>query len=198
MAYSDFTVLASVVKELALSLEERQDLFVRVAEIPPSEALQTLLDEHVPLAQALNTEKARSEMLIAPILWEVRLRKDRTISLFSGVDFDVDPARGLKGVCDFLLSRSPEQFFVRAPVVAIVEAKNEDMKRGIAQCAAELVAAQIFNEREGAALPSVFGAVTTGNLWKFLQLTGSTLAIDRREYHIERIGKILGILLSVC
>ncbi len=195
MAYSEFLKIETAVKDLQLILDERTDLFIATEEVAPSEGLRALLEEHVPLALALNTEKARSEMIIAPVLWE--LRKQRPIGLFSGVEFNVDQSKGLNGVCDFLLSRDPEQFFVRAPVAAIVEAKNEDFKRGLAQCAAEMVAARMFNEREGSQMPAIYGAVTTGNLWKFLRLRSDRLSIDRREYHIDRIAKILGILLAI-
>lgn len=119
------------------------------------------------------------------------------VNLFSGVDFPVDATQGLDGVCDFLLAQSPELFFISAPVVAIVEAKNENMKAGLGQCTATMVAAQLFNAREGTGLTTIYGAVTTGNVWKFLTLEGNTLCIDLPEYHIERVSKILGVLLAM-
>jgi hypothetical protein len=196
MAYSDFT-LSEVARQLHLTIEEQHNLFTPVAEVAPSEYLQVFLEESLPLALALSTEKARSEMIIAPLLVEVRRRMQRHISLFSGVDFAVDTAQGLTGTCDFLLSRSREQLFVRAPVLIIVEAKNENIKAGLGQCGATMVAAQLFNARENPDLMRVYGAVTTGNLWKFLQLEGTTLYIDSPEYYIEHIAKILGILLTM-
>jgi hypothetical protein len=77
----------------------------------------------------------------------------------------------------------------------IVEAKNENLKGALGQCAAGMVAAQLFNEREGHPIPTLFGVATTGSLWQFLKLRGKTLTINRREYHIERIAKIVGILM---
>jgi len=44
--------------------------------------------------------------------------------LFSGVDFTIDPAQGLAGVCDYVITRSPEQYFIKAPVLMLVEAKK--------------------------------------------------------------------------
>jgi len=85
--------------------------------------------------------------------------------------------------------------FITAPIVVIVEAKNENLKGALGQCAAEMVAAQLFNEREGHPIPTLFGVATTGSLWQFLKLRGKTLTIDRREYHIERVAKIVGILM---
>ena len=196
MAYRDFT-WQKVTKQFGLAIDERHDLFASIPEVTPSDQLRAILAENVSLALAISTEKARSELIIAPLLVEVRKLVDRRIGFFSGVDFTVDVARGLNGVCDFLLTQSPEQLFIRAPVVAIVEAKNENFKACLAQCSAELVAAQVFNEREGTGVTIVFGAVTTGNNWKFLRLEGATVSIDRAEYHIERVGKILGVLLHM-
>lgn len=196
MAYSDFT-LQEVVQRFQLVLEEQRNLFAAVPEVEPGDFLRTLLEENVPLALALSTEKARSELMIAPVLVEVRKLARRQISLFSGADFTVDATQGLTGVCDFLLARSREQFFIRAPIVVIVEAKNENFKTGMGQCSATMVAAQVLNMREGTGPSTIYGAVTTGNVWKFLQLEGNTLLIDLPEYHIERVGKILGILLAM-
>ncbi|MFM8005054.1 MAG: hypothetical protein ACKO86_08930, partial [Dolichospermum sp.] len=91
-------------------------------------------------------EKARSEMIITPILLEVRRKANYQISLFSGTDFNVDIERGLNGYCDFVISRSKEQLTINAPVLIIVEAKNENIKGGLGQCAAAMLAAQLFNE----------------------------------------------------
>ena len=96
-------------------------------------------------AGAINTEKARSELLFAPILLEVRRHLQYQISLFSGVDFNVAPEKGLAGFCDFILSRSTERYFIVSPVVTIVEAKNENIKSGLRQCVAEMMVAQIAN-----------------------------------------------------
>jgi hypothetical protein len=98
---------------------------------------------------------------------------------------------------DFLVSRDPEQLFVKAPVVTIVEAKKEDINNGLGQCVATLVAAQIFNERKGLIIPDLLGTVTTGSAWKFLKLSGKSLSIDLDEYTIKDAPKILGILSAV-
>ena len=46
-------------------LHERSDLFAQVAEVTLSDYLSMTLKENVPLALAINTEKARSELIIA-------------------------------------------------------------------------------------------------------------------------------------
>ena len=116
------------------------------------------------------------------------------ITAASGIDFNVDASQGLTGFCDFLLSRSSEQQFLTAPLVAVVEAKNENLKSGLGQCVSSLVAAGVFNAREGSNIARVHGVVTTGTLWRFLTLEGTALTLDQREYHIDRLTKVLGIL----
>jgi hypothetical protein len=195
MAYSHFT-LPQVIKTFNLELQEVLDLYHSIPPVDPSPELQHILTENIPLALAINTEKARSEFLIAPILLELRRRSPVTISLFSGTEFTINADQGLSGFCDYLISLSPQQLVITAPVVAIVEAKNEDLKAGLGQCIAELVAAQQFNQQENHPFCPLYGVVTSGELWKFLQLTDHTIAIDLNNYEIHRIDKILGILLS--
>jgi hypothetical protein len=79
-------------------------------------------------------------MIVAPTVLEVKRILNRQISVFSGTDFTVDSAIGLSGVCDFLISRSPEQFDIEAPAVVIVEAKRDNLNIGLGQCIAEMVA----------------------------------------------------------
>lgn len=193
MAYSDFS-LAKARDTFDLRFEENRDLFASVAPIAPSEMLRTILSDYLPLATAIATEKARSEFLIAPILAEVRRQLDNRISLFSGSEFSVDPSQGLQGFCEYIISASPEQLLITAPVLMIVEAKRENIIGGLGQCIAAMVAAQKFNQRENQEIRKIYGVVTTGTNWKFLTLLDATVVIDRVEYFINQIDKILGIL----
>lgn len=90
----------------------------------PSALLQETLRYNVPIASAMGTEKARSELIIAPVLLELKRVARPDISLFSGVELTVDPNVGLAGICDSLISASPEQFFVEAPLVSMVPPKR--------------------------------------------------------------------------
>ena len=133
-------------------------------------------------------------MIFAEILVELREHYDRRISLFSGIDFSVDAEKGLIGVCDFLVSLSPVQFSLEAPVIVLVEAKNAEPKLGLGQCVAEMVAAQRFNAERENDIPCIYGASTTGTEWYFLKLEGRKLQIDMVYYQIVQYDKILGIL----
>ena len=193
MAYRNFT-LAKVKEDFGLTVDETQDLFADIEAIKPSEILIVTLQEYISLATAIGTEKARSEFLIAPILTEVRRQLNYQISLFSGTDFNVDIEKGLIGYCDFLISASREQFFISAPVISIVEAKNENIIGGLGQCVAEMVAAQMFNQRKEIDIPVIYGVVTSGTAWRFLTLSENTVCIDLMEYYINQVEKILAIL----
>lgn len=199
MAYSDFT-LTSITKAFNLSIRDRVDMFSTVAEVQISPLLKETLQENVPLALASNTEKSRSEMIISPILIELRKQSNHQISLFSGIDFTVDPEKGLNGNCDYIISRSAELLLLRSPVVMLVEAKKENLNAGLGQCIAEMLAARVYNEREQNQSMNqtepIFGVVTSGTNWRFLKLEKQFISIDLDEYYLSNIGKILGILLS--
>ncbi len=197
MSYSNFD-LKSVKQKLGVDLREQEGLFAGTPAVAVSPFLQEILHENVPLARAINTEKARSELIIANVLVEVRKILKHQISLFSGIEFNVDKEKGLNGFCDFIISASQEQLLLNSPVVTIVEAKNENIIGGLGQCIAEMVAAQLFNEAEGVkGISKIYGVVTTGTAWKFLCLQGVDVAIDLDEYSIDHPGSILGILLAM-
>jgi hypothetical protein len=143
---------------------------------------------------ASNSEKARSKMIIFPILIDLRRQLKERINLFSGRDFDVDSERGLNGICDFIISNSPEILFVSAPVITLVEAKKENITAGLGQCVAEMLAARIFNQRTRNEVSTIYGGVTTGSIWKFMKLDGSVISIDLTGYYLKDVNKILGIL----
>ena len=196
MAYSNFT-LETAQKTFQLDTVRSIGLFSEIEPVDPSAYLKMGLTRKAALAAAIGTEKARSEMIIADVLVELLEHFERSISLFSGIDFNVDPEKGLTGVCDFLVSLSPEQFYLEAPVIILVEAKNLDLKLGIGQCVAEMVAAQHFNTEKGNDISYVYGASTTGIDWQFFKLEEKCLHIDMATYTLERCDRILGILSSM-
>ncbi|MEB3177555.1 MAG: hypothetical protein VKL59_00715 [Nostocaceae cyanobacterium] len=194
MPYSEFSI-RKVKQTFGLTTVEGSRFLPEIAPIKPSATLTDFLAESLPLAIATGTEKARSELIISPVLVEVRKIQQRKISLFSGTDFTVEPNSGLSGVCDFLISRSPEQLEIEAPVLVIVEAKKADLNAGIGQCIAEMVAAQKFNEINNQSISTIYGSVSSGTTWRFLQLEGRTVMIDLTDYPLPPVEQILGILV---
>ncbi|NJN30015.1 MAG: hypothetical protein HC824_05870 [Synechococcales cyanobacterium RM1_1_8] len=193
MAYSDFTQ-AKLEASFGLSFSQTSSLIAGVEAIATSDYLQQTMQRNLPLATAINTEKIRSELLIAPILVELKTLFP-SISFFSGTEFNVDAAQGLNGYCDFLISRDPDQLNIKAPVAIIFEAKREDLNAAIPQCAAAMVAAQRFNQNHGIERGSIYGAVTTGSVWRFLKLEGEHVTLDLNEVYLNPLGQLMGSLV---
>ena len=196
MAYSNFTI-EEVLKTFQLETDEAADISSEIESIVPSEHLTTTLSRNVPLALAIGTEKAKSELIVTNVLVELREKFEQRISLFSGIDFNVDVEKGLTGVCDFLISLSPVQYYLEAPIIILVEAKKDEPTTGFGQCIAEMLAAQHFNTQKGNDIPVIYGASTTGTIWQFLKLEGQQLYIDKVPYSIGQCDKILGVLVSM-
>ena len=194
MSYSQFTI-DKAKRDLAIAIVEGVRFFPETTvSINPSSRLEKILED-LPWAVAVGTEKARSEVIINPVLLEMRRILNREISVFSGEQFDVDVNAGLNGVCDFLISRSPEQLIIEAPTIVVVEAKKADLKLGLGQCIAEMVAMQRFNEAYKQPIKTVYGCITSGTQWRFLKLESKIVTIDLNDYPLPPIEQILGFLI---
>ena len=165
-------------------------------DIPGKSPSEWLLDTlKINKQTPLMSEKSRSEGLIRPILLELLKANTDYFTLFSGETFHVDTNFGLTGECDFLLSLSSETDFIQTPVFALVEAKKKSIEEGLGQCAAQMIAAYIFNQKAGQEISIIYGCVSTGEVWKFLKLEESVLTIDKEKYYEKfELEKILGIL----
>lgn len=193
MAFSDFKY-PEVLQVFSLSETGLVNLFAKVSTVSPRAVSMEALSLGSELALATNSEKARSEWLIAPILADFWGRYGGRISLFSGIEFNADAEHGLTGFCDFIIGRTPQLPRLHAPIVMIFEAKRDNIMDGLGQCIAAMVGAQRFNKGEGNPIDPIYGCVTTGSLWKFLHLAGSTVTLDSVEYSLAQVDKILGIL----
>ena len=192
-SYSEFT-LQSV--ESSFGIVARTDtLFANVFQVIVPDWLRELLirTSQVPLV----SEKARSELIVMPVLLACRELSNNTISIFSGSRMDVDPEQGLQGECDFVLSRSPPVPELRAPLIAIVEAKKNDVESGLGQCVAQMIAARMLNAETHQQIPAVYGCVTTGEVWQFLRLDGSIAIIDRSRFYIDNVAGVLGMFQTI-
>ncbi|ABG51940.1 conserved hypothetical protein [Trichodesmium erythraeum IMS101] len=194
MSYSQFN-LETVEQTFGLNILESLELFATIPEVKISDFLKQCLQYNTPIALEIATEKARSEMIITPILIELKKQFESNISLFSGREFNVDSQLGLIGYCDFIISKSPSQLIIKSPVAIILEAKNDNIQSGLGQCIAEMVAAQIFNRRQNKNY-TIYGCVTTGTNWKFMKLFDQVVRVDPNEYFLNNIGKLMGILRS--
>jgi hypothetical protein len=192
MAYNNFT-LESVKDRFDLQLMNNRFCELFPISEPQSEFL-TIFDESFSLAEVAKSEKAKSELLVSPILVQARRLVDRQVQLFSGEEFNVDQEKGLNGFCDFLFSKSENQFTIDVPVLMLVEAKRGEIESGLGQCVAEMVAAQSYNQLKNRSIPVIYGCVTSGTLWQFLKLEDTKVTIDPTNYLVTPVQKILGIL----
>lgn len=196
MAYSDFTTLESALQ--AFDLAERDSRLF--ADIPPfvmSNWLRETLARAVEVGLYSANEKARSEFIVAPILLEIASRNENRVALHSGKNLNVDPERGLNGECDFFLTRSQPSRTIQAPICALVEAKRGDIELGLGQCVAQMVGARLFNERKNTVSPKMYGCVTSGEDWQFMEIVGDDVIIENARYYLNQVEQILGVLQTI-
>jgi hypothetical protein len=192
MGYSDFT-LEMLRHQFGMTVRDRV-LFETVGDLVPSGWLRESLERGA--APAVVSEKARGEFIVAPILIECCDRLPPGINIFSGVTLNAEPEKGLTGECDFVLARSASKYALQSPLMLILEAKKHDIDLGLGQCAAQMLAACRFNERDGKHLPYLYGCVTNGHSWHFLKLQGNDLQLHPERFGIEEVSKILWFLVE--
>lgn len=193
MSYTDFDI-PRVERELGLKVKIRE-LFWQTEFIEPPDWLNETLRRGA--SNALISEKARSEFLVAPILMAVKEINDNRLQIFSGQTLNVDANLGLTGECDFILSKTEPTPVLREPIMAVVEAKKNDIELGLGQCIAQMFASKIFNFRREKNFQEIFGCVTTGETWQFLKLEEDYVLIDTNKFFISEIGRILGVFKSI-
>ncbi len=191
-SYSKFT--ESDIERLGLRIQKKK-FFPTLADLPPGLALQAVVAMMDKLH--LGTEKAKAEHLVAPVLLDIFSKNQQRVAYFSGYNFDVDPASGLAGFCDYVFTRDVDALSIEAPVFCIVEAKNENLDAGESQCFAEMRAAQLFNERKKLPQPAIYGCITDGERWRFYQLIKNTINRDPETFFIVNLPRLLGALQHV-
>ena len=194
MAYSKFNDLRKLVQQFGLSTE-RDALFpTDLITIQPSSWLKETIDLAFDLL-GVDSEKERSERLVTPVLTEIAKINKGQITIYSGHELNVDKSLGLNGECDYLLSLGKKVLdYVDTPIFSIVEAKKQDMELGTAQCTAQLIGAQRYNEADGKKIPFLYGAATDGIKWRFIKLENTVLTIEPNYYVVENLPKLLGVL----
>ncbi|MBD2438671.1 hypothetical protein [Nostoc sp. FACHB-110] len=146
LAYDSADILA----EFGVTLNNTSLQLPQQLPIDP-EPLRIELQENLTLVDPVS-EIARREALIFPIL--------KTICKFIQVPLKIEyPVRvnnWLRGSFDY--------FIPTAQNLLVIEAKNADLARGFTQLAVELIALDQWTD---STVPMLYGAVTTGDTWKF-------------------------------
>ncbi len=192
-SYSDFGV-ADLREKFGLK-DKKQALCLDGNLLPISDWLQTALEMQKELP--VGTEKAKSELIITPVLLELRSKNKTKFTFFSGYTFDVDKEKALTGRCDYLLIKDAQSVDIESPIIGIFEAKDDNVDRWIGQCGAEMYAARLFNQQTHTNIEIIYGGVTNGYEWLFLKLEGDTLYIDTARYSIENPNKLLAALQTM-
>jgi hypothetical protein len=193
MAYSKYKNIKKVADKFDLTIQPGELFPKDLPLIEPSEwLLQTL---EMMSEQGYDTEKERSERLIAPIFAEYRHRNKNKLTIYSGHELNVDPKNDLNGECDFLMALGDKVLeFLDTPIFSIVEAKKQDFDLGLGQCTAQMIGAQKYNEMDGKPTPFIYGATTDGVKWRFMKLKNKTLTIDKEYYQLGLLPRLLTVL----
>jgi hypothetical protein len=192
-SYSTFTY--NDLEKLGLDIKEKSLFAQDIPPVQPSAALLQTLKMNLDVPAA--TEKAKSELIITPILSHLRLANIDKFTFFSGYKFDVDKQKGLQGFCDYIITKATQTPYIKHPILAMVEAKNENIESGIPQCIAEMYAAQIFNNTHKNAPTKIYGTVTNAYNWIFLVIDDNKIIIDNKRYFIDNLPDLLGVLTKI-
>jgi hypothetical protein len=199
MAYTDFR-LEEVLEKFSLSLVEA-DLFHISNDIHPSRWLFETLAKGRKFAQIASSEKAKSEFIIAPTLLEIESHYPEQIAIYSGKNLDAERANGLYGECDFIIGKGAVSAIITTPIIAMVEAKRDNLENGLGQCAAQMYGAILYNKKhnygQDALTEKVYGCVTTGDLWQFMKLENKLLTIDRHVIYLNELDRILSCFNAI-
>lgn len=191
MTYSDYTLLQ--IEENFGIKNQVISLFEEVQEVAPSAWLTNFLQ--IAKELPVRSEKAKSEMIVMPILIELRNNNDKYFTIYSGDHLNVDDK--LKGECDFIISKDTHSFEVNYPIIQVVEAKKNDVEIGVPQCAAQMLGAKKYNEKRGNTQNNIiYGCVTTGDNWLFMRLTDK-IEIDDKKYYLGNLNLLLGVFQSI-
>lgn len=132
----------------------------------------------------LTSETARREVIVAPVLLEVCNYTHSKLK----IEYPIVVSDQLKGTLDYYI-QSKQGFLV-------VEAKNADLSRGFTQLAVELIALDQWTTSEASKTPIIYGAVTTGDIWKF----GQFYRIEKQivqDINLYRVPADLETLLRI-
>lgn len=167
--------------ELGVKLESQNLNLPRALRSPQFlSALEARINRGLQLID-VTTEMARREILISPILFEVCSLVNQKIK----IEYAVNVSNWLRGNLDYLIQSESQ--------LLVIEAKNADIARGFVQLGAELIA---LDQWTNSTTPMIYGAVTTGDVWKFGFLDRSN-KILYRDTNVYAVPANLALLVSI-
>lgn len=126
----------------------------------------------------MNSEMARREFLIAPVLSEVIHYTGARVY----VEYSVKASDSLQGSLDYLFKTEQQ--------LLVIEAKHGDLQRGFHQLMAELAALDL---KKTTAANHLYGIVSMGDVWQFgrLDRESKTIIQDTEHYGVPMNTELL-------
>jgi hypothetical protein len=155
-------------------------------EINEIKRLQTTFYQNIPKI-TLNSEMAKRDFMIAPVLWEII----RHVKAKINVEYPIEIDEKLGGLLDYLIRSEQE--------IIIIEAKKGDIDKGFNQLIAELIALDKY-QRDNESPKFLYGAVSIGELWRFgiLKRMEKNILRDLHTYRVpEDIESIFSIIIGI-
>jgi len=194
-SFSDYFNLShpveEIVAELGYQIQVEEIKFPILANIDMTVIHQLIKSYHQLLPKiSFNSETAKREFLIAPLLYQVVLKTDSKLN----IEYPIDINDKLNGWLDYLIRSQQE--------IVVIEAKKGDLEKGFTQLAAEMIALDYY-EDEGQ--PShLYGAITIGEVWRFAVLDRKNKKI-KKDINLFRFPQdaqdlfavLLGILTAI-
>lgn len=174
---------ADILAEFGVSLKNIALALPQQLPIDP-EPLKIELQENLTLVDP-TSEIARREALIFPVLRAVC----KFVQAPLKIEYPVRVNSQLRGNFDY--------FLPTAQNLVVIEAKNADLAKGFTQLAVELIA---LDQWTNVVTPILYGAVTTGDTWKFGLFNRETKEIqkDINTYAVPTdLAHVLSILLGI-
>ena len=135
---------------------------------------------------SLNSETAKREVLVAPVLLELL----DFIEIDIDIEYPLNVSNQLKGNIDYFIRSSGN--------LVVIEAKKADLERGFSQLSVEMIAVDQYIEEIDY---PIYGAVTVGDLWRFgvLDRKEKLISKDIDSYRVpsdleELFSVLMGIL----
>lgn len=131
---------------------------------------------------SITSEQARREFLIAPIIRQICRQTHKRVR----VEYPVTVNNWLKGTLDYYFQD-----------LLVIEAKRDNLDNGFTQLAVELIALDQWINSDN---PILYGAVTTGNDWRFGEFHRQQRQIiqDIKLYRVpEELELLMGILIEL-
>lgn len=131
---------------------------------------------------SLNSEIAKRELMIAPLLHELIKIIDAKLN----IEYPIDIDDRLSGTIDYLFRSNQD--------LIVIEAKKGDLEKGFNQLAAEMIAVDKYED--SGSPPVLYGAITIGEVWRFAILERSNKSLIK-DIHTFRFPEDLEDVFSI-